>query len=201
MDTDKDKDDGIGETERLVADYYLEAAKKGVVLSLQDLELFCKKKRLACSTRMLKSMRYRFKYTAVHSRWSYPAKYMGSSIEKLGVIQVDMAQFFPEYKVVNRQCFYFLLGVESLTGELSCTAFPNKSQVSWEKGVVKMIRHDFRHVCEILTDQDGAITPVSFRERIKKVYDVDWSFLPQRSKAFKAERMIRQVLAAAAATR
>jgi len=81
--------------------------------------------------------------------------------------------------------------VESVTGELSCTAFPNKSQKSWEAGVIKMIRHDFRHLGHILSDQDGAITPQTFRDRIKREYGVSWSFLPERSKAFKAERMIR----------
>ena len=190
-DGDDDDDDVKQQQQRLVEEYYMAAAKKGVVLSLQDLKDFCRKKRVTrCSTRWLKSMRYRFKYTAIHSRWAKPSAYMGSSIERLGTVQVDMAHFMPRFKVANKQCSYFLLGVESVTGELSCTAFPNKSQKSWEAGVIKMIRHDFRHLGHILSDQDGAITPQTFRDRIKREYGVSWSFLPERSKAFKAERMI-----------
>jgi hypothetical protein len=109
----------------------------------------------------------------------------------LGNIFVDLAEFKPNLRVANKQCRYFLAGVDCLSQKMCCIPLANKTQVSWERGVRQMIEKEFPVVTTIITDRDTAVAGLAFQNKIKSEFGVSWFHLRTRSKAYKAERAIR----------
>ena len=180
------KKDGFLEEE--LEDYYFENAKKGIVLTVDELVSWCKDRGMAAPTRSsLRNLRNRWKHLAAHSRFSKPASYMGAMIDKPGQIQIDMFHFKPELSAFNAGCKYFLVGRDVLSQKIACYPCTNKKQTTWEQGVAWMIKHDFPHVQTITTDRDSAVTGTKFQKKIKELYDIDWDHLRSRSKAYAAE--------------
>jgi len=172
---------------------YNEAAARGIILSHGDLVALRKKLGLQSkvTTAELRTLRYRQKFLAMHSRTRYPAPhFVTASISKLGNVFLDMADFFPRLRVFNKQCSYFLVGVDSLSQKLACYPFPNKSRASWEKGVRLMLEKDFAYVTTFVSDRDTAVSGEAFQRRIKKELGIDWLHLPSRDKSFLAEEKI-----------
>jgi hypothetical protein len=182
---EEDTSTATTQTDKILEQHYFNAARRGIVLSVADLSQFCKTKGIRCSEKKLASLRYRFKYVAIHARYAKPSHYMGSSIERLGTIMVDVAEFKPNLRVANSQARYFLAGVDSLTGMLSCIPCPNKARDSWEKGIRTMVEKNFNYVGHIITDRDAAVTSEKFRSKMKSEFGISWTFLRSRSKAFK----------------
>ena len=193
MEEEEKEEKVSSKNESLLEKHYFENARKGIVLSLPDLKTYCEKVGIEPrpTEKVLKSLRYRWKYIAIHARWARPAHYMGSAIDRLGNIQVDVAQFKPNLAVANKRKFILLVGVDHLTQKLACIAFPNKKQSSWEKGLVQMITQDFNCVRKVISDRDVAIMGASWQSRMQKTYNIDFIQLKSRSKAYAAERAIR----------
>ena len=93
--------------------------------------------------------------------------------------------------VANRRLFILLVGVDLLSQKMSCILFPNKKQVSWERGLVQMIQHEFPVVQTVITDRDVAIMSKSWQAKMHLAYGVDFIQLKSRSKAYAAERALR----------
>lgn len=161
---------------------YFDKARAGIILSAQELRDLCKKENITpCpSLQKLAKLRHRFKYVGMHSRWTKPPQYVGSSIDKLGNIFVDVAEFKKNLRVANKNRYILLVATDLLSQKISCIAFSNKSQASWEKGIAQMILHDFPAVHTLVTDRDTSISGAAFQARIKKVYGVDWVHLRNR---------------------
>jgi hypothetical protein len=176
-----------------IEDAYRRAAKRGIVLSESDLVALRDKMGLKGEVTRgeLRTLRYRFKFLAIHSRFQRPSHFMTASIPKLGNVFLDMADFEPRLKVRNKQCQYFLVGVDSLSQKLACYPFPNKSRVSWENGVRMMLKNDFAYVTTFVSDRDTAVAGKAFQQRIKEELGIDWFHLMNRSKSFLAENKIR----------
>lgn len=172
---------------------FLSLAKKGIVLSVEDLEKICKNENLGVFTRAsLCQMRYRWKFTAMHSRWTKPSHYMAASVEKLGNIFIDMAEFKPNLAVANKQIKYFLVAIDSLSQLAAVVPCVNKKQSTWETAINSMIVEKcFPYMHCFFTDRDVAVTGAAFQSKVKEKYGVNWHFLPSRSKSFAAERFIR----------
>jgi hypothetical protein len=171
-------------------EHFLDRAKRGVVLSLGDLVRLRNRWGLEVPTSELKKYRYRWKFVAIHSKFERPAHFMTASVDKLGNVMLDMAMFKPHLKRFNRQCKYFLVGVDCLSQKMACYPFANKSRVSWEKGALSMIANDFPVVKTFITDRDTAISGKAFQDRILEQRGVSWIHLMNREKAFLAENGI-----------
>lgn len=174
--------------------HYFNQARQGIVLSVKDLQEYCKQSSAISpkpTVAQLTKLRYRWKYIALHARWKKPPHYVGSSIDRLGNIFVDVGIFKQNLAVQNKQRYILLVGTDLLSQKISCIAFPNKSQQSWEKGLVQMIEKDFPVVRCFVTDRDTAISGEAFQKKIKTKYGVDWVHLRNRSKSFAAERVLR----------
>jgi hypothetical protein len=186
---DPKKPEGLAALE----DRYFQLASRGIVLSVPRLaQLAVKLKVSPRPTRQaLAALRHKWKFIALHSRFTKPAAYMGGAIDKLGNIMVDMGEFKPRLRVANKQRYYMLVGVDCLSGKMTCLTFANKSQQSWEKGVTTMIKELYPCVTTIITDRDTAVSGEAFQKRIKKTLGVSWYHLRNRSKAYKAELGIK----------
>jgi hypothetical protein len=174
-------------------DRYFELASRGIVLSVPRLAQLAVKLQVSPrpTREALAALRHTWKFIALHSKFNKPAAYMGGAIDKLGNIMVDMGEFKPRLRVANKQRYYILVGVDCLSGKMTCLAFANKSQQSWEKGVTTMIKELYPCVSTIITDRDTAVSGEAFQKRIKKTLGVSWYHLRNRSKAYKAELGIK----------
>jgi hypothetical protein len=85
----------------------------------------------------------------------------------------------------------FLVGVETLTGQLACVPMRDRTSASWEAAVTTMIEESYGSIRTIVSDRDVAVTSQAFRRGILKEYSISWIFLRARpSKAYRSERMI-----------
>jgi hypothetical protein len=173
--------------------HFLENAKKGIILSTEDLRRFLvKRKMVPPPEKELRDLRHLFKYTAVHSRWVKPTHYMSAAVHKLGNVQVDSGELFKKLLVPNGQHFHLFVAVDSLSQKLAVYTFPNKSQESWQKFTTAIIKNDFPFITSLISDRDSAVSD-AFKDRIKKDWNIDWIHLKSRSKSYKAERALRFV--------
>jgi hypothetical protein len=184
---EEEEKDGDG----MLEEHYLSHAKRGIVLTTEDLKKFCRRKGIACGYEDIRKLRYKYKQTARFAKYKTPGKYMGSSVDKLGNIMIDLAEYKKNLRAFNQQNQYFLVGVDCLSQKLSCIPMTHKTQEKWEEAILSMMRNDFPYVTTIITDRDTAISGKAFQRSMKERYGINWIHLRTRSKAFKAERMIR----------
>lgn len=175
-----------------LSEHFVDSMKKGIVLSVKAMKSYCRDQGYKCPPEnLLRQMRYKFKFSALHTKSKRPASYMGTAIPKLGVIFVDMAVFQPRLKVKNGQNQYILVGVDELSNKLAAVPLPNKNRRSWERALEEMRRKEsFPFMQTIVTDRDGAVADEAFQKAFKRKHGVAWIHLPSRSKAFLAETMI-----------
>jgi hypothetical protein len=73
--------------------YFLSKAKQGIVLTPKQLLHYCKKNKIECDLVKIKNLRSQWKWLAIFSKSRKPAAYMGMSIQRYGVLMVDLAEF------------------------------------------------------------------------------------------------------------
>ena len=164
----------------------------GLVPSLKRLKQKAKELELKISRKELSKMRYKFKASALHSKFTRPLHYMGHSMMKYGCLQVDHAEFYPRWRLKNKGARGFIVGVEVLSQQLRCVPVKNKNMESWNEALDSMLsdpKLDGIHT--VMSDRDSVATSQRFLKRLEEKYGVDWDYLRSRSKAFKAERAIR----------
>jgi hypothetical protein len=171
--------------------FYKAKTRLGLYPSLAEMQKFCRERAIKMSAKALRFLRYKLKYTAMYSVFRKPLRYMGASFSKYGTVMIDMAFYAPELRAFNGGCSCFLVGVECLSGQLSVVACKNARQASWIAAIEKMVETGFSSVTNIISDRDASVTGAAFRRKIKKRWGIDWMFLTIRSKAFRAERLIR----------
>jgi hypothetical protein len=87
----------------------------------------------------------------------------------------------------------FIVGVECLSGKIACIPCTDGGSESWEKAVTEMIEGSYGEIRHIVSDRDVAVTSKKFRRGIWDNYGIRWTYLRSRSKAFRAERQIRNL--------
>jgi hypothetical protein len=179
------------EDARALEKHYWSQAKRGVIPTVEDLSLWARQSGRGFDERRARGLRHRWKAIARHSRWRRPPAYMSASIDKLGNVMIDMAHFSPQLRVFNKQCRYFLVGVDCFSQRLACVPLATKTRASWERGVVEMKERHFPVMTTIVTDRDTAVAGEVFQRAFRERYGIRWIHLRSRQKAYKAERMIR----------
>jgi hypothetical protein len=167
--------------DRLETEYFAQA-KKGVILTAEELREFCEKKKLLPCPPLaeLRRLRHRFKYIAIHSRWRKPPAYVGSSIEKLGIIFIDVGLFHRDLRVANKQCYVLLVAQDLLSQKLGVLAYPNKSQESWSRGIDFFVREWFPCVSAFVSDRDSSISGKPYQQSLRDKYGIQWIHLRNR---------------------
>ena len=177
-------------SESILKAEYQRLAKKGILPSTPQLELFCKKKGLSCSRKYIESLRYRFAFTAKHSKFKNTKKHFAPSFLTPGIIFVDMMHFRPDLKKFNDNNRAVLVGVDLLSGFMAAEPCPNFTTESWRKGVISFAQGKYNVCKRIVSDRDSAIKSGKegkFRSFLWNKYRIKWSFNPYRSKAFASE--------------
>jgi hypothetical protein len=160
---EKGKDEEKEEAMKKVEDHYYEEWRGGVRLDPQDLRAYCKDEGITPvpTLKEMSELRHKWKYIGMHSRWVKPPAYVGASVDKLGNLMVDVAEFSKNLRVVNKGCYILLVATDLLSQKLSVIPFSNKSQASWERGIAQFITRDFPCVQTIITDRWVCTTSVS----------------------------------------
>jgi hypothetical protein len=175
--------------------HYFEQARQGVVLTTPQLREYAQ--RMGLSSRVtnaqLESLKSLWEVTSVHAQKRSPGGFVGSQILKMGCIFADVAEYKKNLRVANGGRCYMLVGVDGLTEKLSVVAMANKTQASWEAGIMYMVEHVFPVVTTIVVDRDVAIAGKAFQARMKRDHNIDFFHLRVRSKSYKAEIQIRNI--------
>ena len=174
--------------ESRVQEWFLKQCKRGILPSRNQLRDYCRKRSIRCTDGQLRSLRYRFKLLAMLSKFKKPLHYMGASFLRPGNLMIDMAHH-SKFPVHNGKAKYFLVGVELVSGKLTCVPSVKKDSRAWEKGIISMIK-SYGHVGTIISDRDGVAVSTRFKKKLWDRYRIKWSYLKSRSKAFRSERMI-----------
>jgi PAS domain-containing protein len=178
--------------QEVLEEYYFDQARKGIRLSAKDLAKYAAKRGLAATEEQVESAKYKFRSVARYTQARDPPQWVGTSVDKLGNIMVDMAEFGKNLAVANGQAKYFLVAVDCLSQKLAAVPCANKNQATWEAAILLMVRRDFDgQVTSIITDRDTAVAGLAFQTQVRTKYGIDWYHLYNRSKSFRAERQIR----------
>ena len=173
--------------------FYLDHLRRGVALTPGELGKESRRLGLDRSRRQLADMRFDYEFMAVRTPFRRASGYVGSQVDRLGNLFLDMGEFKKNLRVSNGGKYYLLVGVDALSQRLSVVPLPNKSQAAWESGVTHMIEKDFPVVRSVVTDLDTAVAGTAFQAKIRARHGIRWYHLRQRSKSFKAENMIGYV--------
>lgn len=175
-------------------------AKRGIVLSLRRLVLYCKRNKISYSYSNLLALRKKWLFLATFAKPPRTAHYMGMAIQRYGVVMLDLAIFTKAKgvnvvpwisKLIEGKHHAFLIGVECLSGKIACVPVKDKSAKSWEYAITKMLAETFHDIRLFISDRDAVATSEKFREKILQRHGVEWRFQPARGKAIYAERYIR----------
>jgi hypothetical protein len=175
---------------RDIKTFFLSKLKHGLLPSIKDVKQFCVEESIPIPPEAkLRRLRYNWKVAAVLARWSGAKRYQSASIMKPGNLQIDMAHMMPRHANQNKQCKYFLVAKDNLTGCLFCVPCVSKTRDSWQSAILTMIRTSGAYICHLTSDRD-AITSGSFRRNLKINFGISWSYLPSRGHAHLAESAI-----------
>ena len=173
--------------------FYLAQLRRGVAPTLKELQTESRRLGLRRTRKQLTDMRFDYEFMAVRTPFRRTSAYVGSQVDKLGNLFLDMGEFGKSMRVSNGGKRYILVGVDALSQRLAVVPLANKSQAAWEAGVTRMIERDFPLVRSIVTDLDTAVAGKAFQAKIRLRHGIRWYHLRQRSKSFKAENMIGYV--------
>lgn len=183
------KDDDTDENYERLLRHFLLKAKKGIVLNLDELKTYCKKRHIFIPERRLKEMRYEFKFTAMHSSAVKPLGFMGNSVLKYGTWFVDYCHMPDRLARKNNGHRGMLVFVEGISNKTYALPMKKKDTMHWKMTINRFLREHDDEVRTFVSDRDSVVTRI-FRDYIKKRYNISWIFLYNRSKSFRAETMI-----------
>ena len=130
-----------------------------------------------------------------------PREFATIAIPTLGVVFIDLAFIYPQWKGYNQGCGGFLVAVEASTQQLA--AFPMKGKTSddWRQAVLQVLDESvIPSVKTFVCDREPAVFSKHFRTRLRNERGVEITFLTRRHKSYRAESMIRWVKVALART-
>lgn len=118
----------------------------------------------------------------------------GPAVFLIGCLFVDLCQasFTVNNATYNHGKKYILVAAEGLTTKLGLHPLAKKNSEAWRTAMHKFLTVDFPYTRVVVSDRDSAVSREFIKEMEDK-YNVSWIHLPNRNKAFLAERMIRFV--------
>ena len=184
------QDTSMGE----VAKYFHSKVERGVIPSPQELQAYCKEKKLTRipTQKELEAIRSLFHPTAQHTRWTTPKTFMSGLFMTLGTVFLDVAHCEPHLARFNSGAKYFLSGKDELSEVGDVVPIANKTRESWERAIMEFVKRGrFKYIRTFISDRDVAISSKVFRDRLKRETGIGWYIQDKRIKSFRAERFQR----------
>lgn len=180
------------EDEKRLVQWIEKSMKKGHKPSYLDIIKYCKKNSFERpSKEMIKNIFYKYRSSAVRSRYRKPKIFAGSR-PYFGTVQWDLAMFRPELKRQNKGYIGFLLAVEVLSGQIQISLIKSKKQSEFEKAFYKFVDYWDDSLHTLVSDEDSSISK-NFQKRMQEETGVIFRQLRVGAKAAKSERMIGYV--------
>ena len=154
------------------------------------------------SSRALSDYRLYYAHLAnLTSKRSKPGEFATIPIPTLGVVFIDLAFIYPQWKAYNGGYAAFLVAVEASTQQLAAFAMKGKTTDDWRKAVLQVLDESvIPSVKTFVCDREPAVFSKHFRTRLRNERGGDITFLTRRHKSYRAESMIRWVKVALART-
>lgn len=115
-------------------------------------------------------------------------RYQGTVAFKPGVYFVDYGEFHKKWSGRNGGATGFLVAVENLTNRLFVLPTRGKDTKQWLEALSKFVEVS-RQVSVVYSDRD-AVASQSFRDKIRRDYNIRWYFLKKGHKSYLAERYV-----------
>lgn len=111
---------------------------------------------------------------------------------RIGTVQIDWAQFKKNLRVKNRQCTGFILGVDVHTHFLMIYPTVSRAQQHWLAAVDSFVER-YPYFTRGVSDRETALDNKTFRREVLQKYNITWSYIHLRNKAYSSETYIRHV--------
>jgi hypothetical protein len=178
----------------LLSSVFLRSVKKGQPLALQALLAEAQKKGIKHVTltdiqQFLTQFPGWQQYRQFRKR--HPTPYQTHFITKFMTLQVDVAYMKKQWRKYNNNCIGFLLACEVGIGLLAAIPLQRKTLSAFEDALARLLQLSaMSHVRVILSDRETSLHSKTFRDQIKKRYNIQLAYLQLRSKSYLAERQI-----------
>ena len=180
------------ETRRRLETEFLRRAKRGVVMTLEDLKAFCLERGVPLPPEdFLRHLRFKFRGTAVHARFNKPKVFASSAFHRFGVLSIDFAEM-SGLSSANFQRKGFVLACETSTQKLGFSFMTRKNLAGWDKALTELMTQ-FPGAHTVFSDRERALTSKKFQDTMRERFGLSFVFLRGRNKAFHSERYIRFV--------
>ena len=178
---------------RVLETEFFRRAKRGEVMTFQELKDFATSERLSPpSDAFLRRLRFKFEPTAVHSRFNKPKFFASPAFHHFGTVAIDYAEM-PGLAGANFKRRGFVLGCETSTQKLGACFMTRKNLAGWEKAIDDLVTHAFPQARAILSDRERALTSRKFQDKMRERWGLAFFFLKGRHKAFHVERYIFEI--------
>jgi len=178
----------------LLKRHFLSNLHVGIVLGYKELVLYVKNKRLRIRKSVIRSLRRRWKFTAMFLKPKHKPAYMSASIMKFGIIMCDLGFFPDSYRKHNDNCIGFLVGKEMVSGAIATIPIKKKSIAELLRAVKLLVQKGpFKQCHTLVWDRESAVVSRTFQEEVSYLYGVRIFFLKARSKAYLAELAINYI--------
>lgn len=172
--------------------HFLRKAKRGVILSAEELLEYASDKSLDCQDlERLRKLKEDWKFTAMYQKVSTPKAFAQTTHYRYGVCHVDMGFMSRQLKEANRGNWGFVVCVEVASLQVAVEPVADKSRDSWNRALNGIVQtSSINKITTLMSDEERALTSAQTVERLKRDYGIRMVFLKHRNKAYYAELFI-----------
>lgn len=177
--------------EAKLRDYFLKKLRLGNILTNKELRAYARQRKLAVSLKYIHDLRDNILPTLLYKTPVNIKVYQTITVDRLGLLSMDFANFHPEWASFNSGFKGFLM-VNSVIAQKHL-AIPMKTHKIWEfeRALEEICRGDtFPVVSVILSDRETSITSPSFRKKMFEKYGIRFKFITRYNKAWASENAI-----------
>ena len=172
--------------------YFKKSLNSGKRLTIEELQLYVKKRKLDVDPKFVSQIRKKVLSTALFTPVKPAKAFQTLTIPKLGLCSMDFAYYKKEWAWHNKGYVGFLM-INSISPKKRW-AVPMKSRntKSFEKSIEEVcLGNIFPAINTILSDRETTIFSKNFQKEMKKKYKIKFQFIQRFNKAWSSEIAIR----------
>ena len=174
--------------------YFVKKLNMGNILSNTELIQYVKKRKLGVSRKYIYDLRDNILPTLLYKNPVKIKAYQTITVERLGLLSMDFANYFPELKSFNSGYIGFLMVNSVIANKWFAVPMKSHDMEEFEKSLEEICKSDvFPAISVILSDRETTITSSKFRKKMLEKYGIKFQFLTRYNKAWSSESAIRHV--------
>lgn len=174
--------------------YFIRKLKTGTILSNNDLRKYVKNRKLKVSLNYIREIRDNVIPTLLYKRPASIKVYQTITVDRLGLLSMDFANYRNEWKRFNSGYIGFLMVNSVIANKWHAIPMKTHDTSEFERALAEICKGGiFPVVSVILSDRETAITSRNFREKMYKKYGIKFQFIHRLNKAWSSESAIYHV--------